>query len=61
MTCPIVSAPFIATANGNLVRITEDSQIQMSEAAAALHDGQQVFEGMEAYRRADGGVNIFRP
>ncbi|SUP61633.1 Branched-chain-amino-acid aminotransferase [Weissella viridescens] len=41
--------------------ITEDSQIQMSEAAAALHYGQQVFEGMKAYRRADGGVNIFRP
>ena len=33
----------------------------MSEAAAALHYGQQVFEGLKAYRRPDGGVNLFRP
>ncbi len=41
--------------------ITEDSSINMSEAAAAIHYGQQVFEGLKAYRRSDGGVNIFRP
>ena len=26
-----------------------------------LHYGQTVFEGLKAYRRADGGVQLFRP
>mgnify|MGYP001783041432 FL=1 len=38
-----------------------DSDFQISEAAVALHYGQQAFEGLKAYRRPDGGVNLFRP
>jgi len=30
-------------------------------AASVLHYGQEVFEGLKAYRRADGGINLFRP
>jgi len=30
-------------------------------AAAVLHYGQEIFEGLKAYRRPDGGVNLFRP
>ncbi len=30
-------------------------------AAAVLHYGQEVFEGLKAYKRPDGGVNLFRP
>ncbi|RLA49262.1 MAG: branched chain amino acid aminotransferase [Gammaproteobacteria bacterium] len=30
-------------------------------AASVLHYGQAVFEGLKAYRRADGGINLFRP
>ena len=30
-------------------------------AASVLHYGQEIFEGLKAYRRADGGINLFRP
>lgn len=33
--------------------------IEMS--ATSLHYGQQAFEGMKAFRRQDGGVQLFRP
>ncbi|UNX53903.1 branched-chain amino acid aminotransferase [Georgenia sp. TF02-10] len=35
--------------------------IALSPAAAVLHYGQQVFEGLKAYRHADGSVWTFRP
>ena len=34
--------------------------IAISPAALVLHYGQTIFEGLKAYRRADGGVNLFR-
>jgi branched-chain amino acid aminotransferase len=30
-------------------------------ASAVLHYGQEIFEGLKAYRRPDGKVNLFRP
>lgn len=30
-------------------------------AASVLHYGQEIFEGLKAYRRPDGGINLFRP
>ncbi len=42
-------------------KLTSDSTIKMSEAANVLHYGQEAFEGLKAYRRKDGGVNLFRP
>jgi branched-chain amino acid aminotransferase len=42
-------------------KLVTDSHLEMSEAAVGLHYGQQIFEGLKAYRRQDGGVNIFRP
>ena len=30
-------------------------------AASVLHYGQEIFEGLKAYRREDGGINLFRP
>ncbi|MBX9814306.1 MAG: branched chain amino acid aminotransferase [Proteobacteria bacterium SG_bin5] len=30
-------------------------------ATAVLHYAQEIFEGLKAYRRADGGVALFRP
>ncbi|MCC7666437.1 branched-chain amino acid aminotransferase [Liquorilactobacillus satsumensis] len=44
--------------NGGL---TTASTLTLSEAAEDLHYGQEVFEGMKAYRRKDGGINLFRP
>src|ERR1041384_3770101 len=36
------------------------AQLSLSPATLALHYGQTVFEGMKAFRMADGRVNIFR-
>jgi branched-chain amino acid aminotransferase len=41
--------------------IKEFSNISLSPAATVLHYGQEIFEGMKAYRRADGKVCLFRP
>ncbi|TWR30372.1 branched-chain amino acid aminotransferase [Mucilaginibacter pallidiroseus] len=35
--------------------------IEMSPAISALHYGQAFFEGIKAYKHADGTVSIFRP
>ena len=34
---------------------------KMDPAAMVLHYGQAIFEGMKCYRRADGGLQLFRP
>lgn len=36
-------------------------EITISPAMATLHYGQTVFEGMKAFRTADGEVQLFRP
>jgi branched-chain amino acid aminotransferase len=33
----------------------------LNPAAAVLHYSQEIFEGLKAYRRKDGGINLFRP
>ncbi len=35
--------------------------IAMDPASSVLHYGQEIFEGMKAYRRADDSIVIFRP
>lgn len=42
-------------------RIVPYGDLSLSPAALCLHYGQEVFEGMKAYRRADGGIQLFRP
>ena len=42
-------------------RIVPYGPIPFSPAASVLHYGTEVFEGLKAYRRADGGVQLFRP
>lgn len=42
-------------------RIVPYAPIEMSPAAMCLHYGQEVFEGMKAYRTADGKIQLFRP
>jgi branched-chain amino acid aminotransferase len=37
------------------------SNLSLHPATAALHYGQEIFEGLKAFRQADGGVAIFRP
>ncbi|QIM18293.1 branched-chain amino acid aminotransferase [Leucobacter coleopterorum] len=35
--------------------------IPMDPASSVLHYGQEIFEGMKAYRRSDGSIVAFRP
>lgn len=42
-------------------KLVEDNQLTMSEGSPALHYGQQCFEGLKAYRRKDGKIQLFRP
>ena len=42
-------------------RITEFKDLQMSPACLVLHYAQTIFEGLKAYKSADGKVNLFRP
>ena len=42
-------------------RIEPFGRISLHPASTVLHYGAEIFEGMKAYRRADGGVQLFRP
>ena len=42
-------------------RIVPYGPLTLSPAATVFHYGAEVFEGMKAYRRPDGGVQLFRP
>ncbi|WP_221585199.1 branched-chain amino acid aminotransferase [Microbacterium sp. G2-8] len=42
-------------------RVQPYGPISLDPAAAVLHYAQEVFEGMKAYRHADGGIYTFRP
>ena len=40
--------------------LTQNSTITFNEAAEELHYDQEIFEGLKAYCRKDGGINLFR-
>lgn len=42
-------------------RVEKYGPLQLDPAAAVLHYGQEIFEGLKAYRHADGSVWSFRP
>ena len=42
-------------------RITARHPFKMDPASPVLHYAQEIFEGMKAYRRPDGGAALFRP
>lgn len=42
-------------------RITARKPISLDPAAAVLHYAQEIFEGLKAYRLADGAMAMFRP
>lgn len=42
-------------------RIVPFANISLHPASTVLHYGAEIFEGLKAYRRADGGVQLFRP
>src|SRR5437016_2415298 len=42
-------------------RIESRANFPLDPAMAVLHYAQEIFEGLKAYKRDDGGVNLFRP
>lgn len=42
-------------------KIEARSDLRLSAATLVLHYGQEIFEGMKAYRMPDGGAALFRP
>ena len=44
----------------HMTRIEPMRMLQIDPAAICLHYGQEVFEGLKAYRGPDGGVRLFR-
>jgi len=42
-------------------RVQPYGPISLDPAASALHYGQEIFEGLKAYRHADGSIWSFRP
>ncbi|CAB4657923.1 unannotated protein [freshwater metagenome] len=41
--------------------LTAYAPISLDPAAMVFHYGQEIFEGMKAYRQPDGGISLFRP
>ncbi len=42
-------------------KITARKPLMLDPASAVLHYAQEIFEGLKAYRLADGGLAMFRP
>ena len=42
-------------------RVESRVNFPLDPATAVLHYAQEIFEGLKAYKRDDGGVNLFRP
>ncbi len=42
-------------------RIVPFGKFEIHPASTALHYGSEIFEGLKAYRKADGSVQLFRP
>ena len=42
-------------------RVVPYGPISLDLGAVVFHYGQEIFEGLKAYRRKDGGINLFRP
>lgn len=42
-------------------RIVPFGRIELHPASTVLHYGAEIFEGLKAYRREDGGIQLFRP
>lgn len=42
-------------------QVTARGPLSLDPACAVLHYAQEIFEGMKAYRAAEGGISLFRP
>jgi branched-chain amino acid aminotransferase len=57
----MVVATWTADRGWHDARVQPYGPFQLDPAAAVLHYAQEVFEGMKAYRHADGSIWTFRP
>ena len=57
----MVVARYTAGRGWHDARIQAREAIPLDPAAAVLHYAQEIFEGLKAYRTADGGAARFRP
>ena len=49
------------TAGWHNARIVPFGNVSLSPACAVFHYGQEMFEGLKAYRTTDGRILLFRP
>ncbi|MGB3472530.1 MAG: branched-chain amino acid aminotransferase [Erythrobacter sp.] len=54
-------APGSVAGGWHSARIGPREPIMLDPAASVLHYAQEIFEGMKAFRHADGGLALFRP
>ncbi|MCW2668047.1 MAG: branched chain amino acid aminotransferase apoenzyme [Frankiales bacterium] len=57
----MVSARWTREQGWHDARLVPYAPLQVDPASVVLHYGQEVFEGLKAYRQPDGGVAMFRP
>jgi branched-chain amino acid aminotransferase len=57
----MVVATWTADAGWEDAQVRPYGPFQLDPAAAVLHYAQEIFEGMKAYRHADGSIWTFRP
>lgn len=57
----MVSITWTKDAGWHDARVMPYGPIAMDPASSVLHYGQEIFEGLKAYRRADGSIVTFRP
>ncbi len=57
----MVQASWTAGDGWHDARVTAYGPLQLDPSAAVLHYGQEIFEGMKAYRHQDGSIWTFRP
>ena len=57
----MVEVDYDADRGWHSARVVPYGPIALDPAAAVLHYAQEIFEGMKAYRLADGGIALFRP
>ena len=57
----MVLATWTAAAGWHDAKVTAYGPLSLDPSAAVFHYAQEIFEGMKAYRHADGSVWTFRP
>ena len=57
----MVTVRYSDTKGWHDARVEPRAPIPLDPAAAVLHYAQEIFEGLKAYKTADGGATLFRP